>query len=108
VCVERRPEHRHVALAACPGGVPAAVPEARLMTYQQLLWPESVAVGQCWGARTIHPPVVERTNPPTPAATQFTLDRRNRTPKNFWELIQSLLYRVGCLWASGGSARHPA
>jgi len=35
-------------------------------------WP----FGQCCGARTIHAPAVERTNPPTPAATQVTLDRR--------------------------------
>ena len=35
--VERRPEHRLVACAARPCGVPAAVPETGLMAYEDLV-----------------------------------------------------------------------
>ena len=37
MCVERRPVHHLVAGTACPGGVSAAVTEARLMTDQDLV-----------------------------------------------------------------------
>jgi hypothetical protein len=53
------------------------------MTYQQLLWPESVAVGAVLGCQDHPSPVVERTNQPTPAATQATLDGRSAPPQKF-------------------------
>ena len=46
VGVERRPEHRLIACAASPSGVPAAVPEAGLMTNEDLTGAELVAVGE--------------------------------------------------------------
>ena len=45
VGVERRPVHRLIACAAGPGGVPAAVPEAGLMTNQDFTGAEGVAIG---------------------------------------------------------------
>jgi hypothetical protein len=59
------------------------------------------------GGLVIYAPVVERTNPPTPAATQATLIAEPHSPKKFLKVIQSLLYRVGCPGRSGGSARYP-
>jgi hypothetical protein len=48
VGVERWPVHRLVACAAGPGGVSAAVAEARLMTHQDLVGAEGVSV---WASR---------------------------------------------------------
>jgi hypothetical protein len=48
VGVERRPVHRLIAGAARPGGVPATVSEARLMTHQDLVGAEGVSV---WASR---------------------------------------------------------
>ena len=42
--VERRPVHRLIACAAGPGGVPAAVAQASLMTDQHLVGAESVPI----------------------------------------------------------------
>jgi hypothetical protein len=42
--VEGRPVHRLVAFPACPGGVPAAVPEAGDMPDEDLAGAERVAV----------------------------------------------------------------
>ena len=47
--IERRPIHRLIAAAARPGGVPAAVAEAGLMTHQDLVGAEGVAVGAVRG-----------------------------------------------------------
>jgi hypothetical protein len=44
VGVEWRSVHRRVTGAACPGGVPAAVPEAGLMADEHLAGGELVAV----------------------------------------------------------------
>ena len=43
--VERWPVHRLIAGAACPGGVPAAVAEAGLVTHQDFVGAEAVTVG---------------------------------------------------------------
>jgi hypothetical protein len=48
-----------------------------------------------------------RTNSPTPAATQATLDRRTTLTQKFLESDQSLLYRVRWIERPGWSARHP-
>jgi hypothetical protein len=45
VGVERRPVHRRVACSAGPCGVAAAVAEADDVAYEDLIRPESVAVG---------------------------------------------------------------
>ena len=45
MCVERRPVRRLIALAACPGGVPAAVTEAGDMSDEDLVRAEGVPVG---------------------------------------------------------------
>jgi hypothetical protein len=49
VRVERRTVHRGVALSARPGGVAAAVAEAGLMTDEDLVRAELVAVGAARG-----------------------------------------------------------
>jgi len=54
VGVERWTVHRLVTGAARPRGVAAAVPEARLMTNQDLVRAEGVAVGAV-GGRLRHP-----------------------------------------------------
>ena len=43
--VDRRPVHRLIACAARPCGVPAAVAEAGLVPYEDLVGAEGVAVG---------------------------------------------------------------
>lgn len=48
VRVGRRPVDRLIAYAACPGGVPASVPETSLMTQQDLVRAEGVPVR--WGS----------------------------------------------------------
>jgi len=65
VGVERRPVHRGVACAACPGCVSAAVTEASDVADEGLIGPEWVAVWACCGALTIHAPEVDRTKSPT-------------------------------------------
>ena len=45
VGVERRPVHRLIACAACPGGVPAAVTEAGLMPDEDLPGPRCARSG---------------------------------------------------------------
>ena len=56
--VERRPVHRLVACAACPGGVAAAVTEAGVMADEDLVGAEWVPVGQRLGGWVIHLPFV--------------------------------------------------
>jgi hypothetical protein len=64
--------------------------------------------GQRVGGLVIHARVVERTNPPTPAATKATLDRRTARPQKFL-LSGPIVALPGRLpyGRSGGSARHP-
>jgi hypothetical protein len=45
VRVERRPVHRFIALSARPGGVPTAMTKTRLMTDEDLVRSELMAVG---------------------------------------------------------------
>jgi hypothetical protein len=59
-----------------PGGMPAAVPEAGLITHQCLAGAELVLVGQRVGGRVIHAPVVERMRSPM---SGFTVGARFRT-----------------------------
>ena len=47
--VERRPEHRRIAGAARPGGMPAAVTEAGLVTDEDSARAERVAIGASRG-----------------------------------------------------------
>jgi hypothetical protein len=76
VSVERRPEHRRIAGAARPGGVPAAVTEAGLVTDEDSARAERVAIGHRVGGWVIHPPAVVCTRSPS---TPSSLGRAGNT-----------------------------
>ena len=63
--VDWRPVHRLIATAARPGGVSAAVAEARDVPNEDLVRAERVAVGQRTGGRVIHLPSVVCTSSPS-------------------------------------------
>jgi hypothetical protein len=76
VSVERRPVHRLIATAARPGGVAAAVAEARLMADEDLVSVERVAVGASGRRMSDHFPVVVcRRSPSTTRAYARRLTR---------------------------------
>jgi hypothetical protein len=89
----RRPVHHGVACSGVPGGVPVAVTEAGLMTYQRFGGPERVPVGAsrgwlgmsgytCAAAGVCRPPP----GPPTPVARVPPADlpaSRRRPPQQF-------------------------
>jgi len=53
------------------------------MPYERLAGTKPMAVWAVLGCQDIHAPVVERTNAPTPAATQATLDGRTALAQKF-------------------------
>ncbi len=65
MCVERRTEHGLIAGAAGPRGVAAAVPEASLVTNEDLAGAERMSVGHRVGGCEIHFPAVVCTSSPS-------------------------------------------
>jgi hypothetical protein len=85
--------------------VTAAVPEARLVTHEDLAGAELVAVWAGLGCQD-DPRAGGGAHQPanTSCHTSHARPQKPHSPKNFWEVIQSLLHRVGCLWALGMGA----
>ena len=103
VGVERRPVHRLIACAARPGGVPAAVPEAGLMTDEHLSGAELCPFGQRAGGWVIHFPAVVCTSSPStttrltePTATGHKLARKPPQRRNHKWAIPQCPCQYGC------------